>query len=418
MSAMNRILLLVVWLVAIPTLKAQKKEIRQAEKEVRAGNLTSAASYLNQAKRIFAAADNKTRAEYYVVEAEMRLAEGKLDAKQLALITQSLNLANRHEVTPSLRARISQINLKIKGSTTIIAASEFTNKNYSNAATLYNTAYQTSQDNEHLFKAARSHLLAKEYDRAYNLYKKLFNLGDKNAKTQYVATNIASHKKEAFSSAAARDKAIKEGSYKNPEIITTQSKLPEVLRGLTVASIPLNKKYEAVAIIDQAVAKTPENKMLLNLASHFYKQLGAYDKYNAAVDQLIKDSPNDPNLYYNSAIGCTENNDLDRAKKLYKKALEIDPNYINAKVNLSMLLLEQDKVINDEMNELGESETDDERYEKLKRKRINLYNEVLPYLESIVKSQPQNENMAKKLTNIYRFLGKDSKVAIEVKLDE
>ena len=416
---MKRILILVVLLLAIPTLKAQKKEIKKAEKEVRAGNYASAASYLNEAKRIFAAADNNTRSEYYVVEAELRLAEKQLDAKQIELISQSLRLANSYEVTSALQGRISQIQLKIKGSSATIAAGELKNKNYSSAALLYKAAFQSSQDNEHLLKAARCHLLAEEFHDAYMAYSHLFNSGFTNAKTQYVATNTVSKKKVAFSSKAARNDAIAEGSYKNPEVITTNSKLPEILRGITVASIPINKKYEAVAIIDKAIAKMPENQRLLYQASHFYNQLGAHVKYNAIVDQLIKKTPNDPNLYYNSAVASAENNDLDRAKKLYKKTLEIDPNYINAKINLSILLLDQDKIINDEMNELGESETDDKRYEKLKRKRINLYNEVLPYLESIVKAQPQEKNMSKKLKNIYRFLGKDAKLAIlQEKLDK
>lgn len=409
---MKRTLIIIALLIAIPGLKAQKKEIRKAQQEVRAGNLASAASYLNQAKRIFAAADYKTRSEYYVVEAEMRLAEKKLDAEQIKLISQSINLANRHEVTPSLQTRISQINSKIKGLSASIAAGEFTNKNYSSAASLYKTAYQSSNNKNHLLKAARSHLLAKEYGKAYESYRSLYNFGDTNAKTQYVATNLESNKKVAFTSATERDKAIGSGLYKNPEIITTNSKLPEIMRGITVAAISLDRNHEAVAIIDKELAKSPNNKLLLNQVSHLYKQLGAFDKYNVVVDKLIKDKPNDSNLYYNAAVSCTENKDLDRAKKLYRKTLEIDPNYNNAKVNLSMLLLEQDDLINDEMFELGASKTDDDRYEKLKQKRIKIYNEVLPYLESIVKSKPKDDDFAKKLKNIYSFLGKDSKLAI------
>lgn len=415
---MKRIVILVVLLLAIPTLRAQKKEIRKAQQEVRAGNLASASSYLSQAKRIFAAADHKTRSEYYVVEAEMRLAEKQLDAKKIGLISQSLKLANSYEVTSSLQNRISRINLKIKGLTSTIAAGEFAKKNYSDAATLYKTAYQSSQDTIHLLKAARCYLLAKEYDDAYKSYRRLFQMGFTNARTQYVATNVASNKKEAFSSTSTRDEAIAEGLYKNPEIITTNSKLPEILRGITMASIPLDKKYEAVAIIDSALAKMPEDKMLLNQVSHLYIQLEAHDKYYAVVDQLIIETPNDPNLYYNSAVTSAQNNDLERAKKFYKKVLEIDPNYIDANVKLSMLLLEQDKVINDEMNELGVSETDNERYEKLRLKRINLYNEVLPYLKSIVRSQPQNKDFAKKLMNIYNFIGNRTQIAVERNLDE
>lgn len=409
---MKKILILVLLLVAIPALRAQKKEIKKAQQAVKAGNFSSATSYLNQAKRIFAAADNKTRAEYYVVEAELNLAEKQLDVNQIELIFNSLKRANSYEVTPSLQVRISEINLKINKSSVTIAGSELANKNYSNAATLYQQAYQTTQDTIHLLKAAKCFLLAKEYDDAYKSYNNLINMGYTNSKTQYVATNVASNKKEAFSSVYDRNEAIAEGLYKNPEIITTQSKLPQILRGLTVASIPLDKKYEAVAIIDRTLAKMPENKMLLNQVSHLYLQLDALDKYNAVIDQLIKDSPNDPNLYYNSAVTSAQNNDLDRAKKYYKKALKIDPNYINANANLSILILEQDKVINDEMNELGSSEIDVERYKVLKQKRNNLYHEAIPYLESIVKAQPQNKDAAKKLKNIYSFIGEDTKMAI------
>ena len=408
---MKRILLLAVWLLAIPTLKAQKQEIKKADKAVRAGNLSSAASYLSQAKRIFAAADQKTRSEYYVVEAEMLLAQKQLDATQIELISKSLKLANSYEVTGSLRVRISQIKLKIKGSSATIAAGEFKNKNYSSAAELFKTAYQSSKDNLHLLKSARCHLLAEEYDEAYQSYIQLFNLGFTNAQTKYVATQVKTNKKTVFSSKAARNEAIAEGSYKKPEVITTNSKLPEILRGITVAAIPLNKNYEAVAIIDRAVAKTPKNERLLVQASHFYNQLGAHDKYNAIVDQFIMAKPNDPNLPYNAAVASAENMDIERSKKLYKKTLEIDPNYINAKVNLAILLLDQDKAINDEMNVLGESAMDDARYEELKRTRISLYNEVLPYLESIVESQAQNKNMADKLNKIYQFLGQDGKLA-------
>jgi len=409
---MKRIILIAILLITITPVKAQKKEIEKARKEIQARNFVRATSYLSQAKRIFAAADNETRAEYYVVDAELKLAEKSLDAKQIELISQSLSRANNYEVTSSLKVRISQINLKIKGFSATIAASEFAYKNYSNAAKLYKTAFQSSQDNSHLLKAARSHLLAKEYNDAFKSYNNLFIKGYTNAKIQYVATNVTSNKKEAFSSKAIRDGAITEGLYKNPETITTKSKLPEILRGVTAASIPLNKKHEAVAIIDKAVAKMPENKMLLNQVTHLYKKLEAHDRYNAVLDQLIKVSPNDPSLYYNSAVYSAQNNDHERAKKYYKKALGVDPNYINAKINLSMLILEKDKVINDEMNDLGESETDYARYEKLKQKRINLYYEVLPYLKSIVKSQPQNEGFSKKLKNINSFISKDTKLTI------
>ena len=409
---MKKIVLIVVMLIAVPALKAQKKEIKKAQRDISAGNYASAASHLSQAKRIFAAADQKTRSEYYVVQAELTLAQKELDVEQIEFISHSIKLANSFEVTPALQDRITQINLKINQFSAKVAAGEFAKKNYSDAASLFNTAYQSSRDTLHLLKAARSHLLAKEYEDAYKTYNHLFLMGYTNAKTHYVATNVTTNNKQRFPSIELRDEAITAGLFKHPENLTSNSKLPEILRGITVAAIALDKKYAAVAIIDRALAKTPGDKMLLNQVSHLYEQLDAHDKYNAIVDRLLKDSPNDPNLYYNSAVTSAENNDIERAKSLYKKALEIDPKFTNAKINLSTLLLEKDKVINDEMNALGVSEADDARYKELKLERNKLYNEVLPYLESIVKSQPQNGDFAKKLMNIYNFIGANSNIAI------
>lgn len=408
---MKRIVILVVLLISVTNLQAQKKEIKKAQQSVKAGNYDDAAYYISEAERFLAAADSKTRAEYYVVTAELRLAEKPLDAEQIELITQSINRANNYEITSSLQSRISQINSKIKNSTSTIAGSEFKNKNYKRAASLYKTAYQSEKDTVYLLKAANSYLLAKEYDNAFNTYNSLVNMGYTNAKTQFVATEIKSNKKVAFSSKSKRNEAIKSGVYKNPEITTPRSKLPEILRGLTLASIPINKQNATVAIIDRVLFNMSENKTLQNQVSYLYIKLDALDKYNAIVDNLIKENPNDPNLYFNSAVTSAKNNDIERAQKLYNKALEIDPNYINAKINLSLLLLDKDQVITSEMNNLGDTEADDIQYKKLKRERMKLYYELIPYLESIVKAQPQNKEFSKKLKNINSFIDEGIEIA-------
>ena len=185
---MKSILLIFVLLLSIPTLTAQKKEIKRAQQEVRAKNYASAQSYLDQAKRIFAAADSKTRANYYVVEAELKLHQKELDAEQVLSISQSINLAKRYEVTQVLQERIAQIHLKIDKLSASIAAKEYTKKNYANAASLYKTAYESSRDEVHLLKAARCYLKAEAHHDAFQAYSSLLNKGYTNAKTQYVAT--------------------------------------------------------------------------------------------------------------------------------------------------------------------------------------------------------------------------------------
>ncbi len=430
---MKTITFLAALLIAIPSLEAQKKEIKKAEKAVNSGYLSDAASYLQQAKRIFAAADDETRAHYYIVEAEMNLANKDLDKDALESINKSLKLANNHNPSSSLLNRISDIESKLKSLSSSAATGEYNNKNFSEAAKLYNVAYQSTKDTINLFNAARSHLLAKEYNEAFSAYSRLFYMGYTGTKVSYTTTTVSSNTNEAssgtrevftginevFNSSTPRNVVVEKGTQKRTQLVSTTSKTPELLRGLTTAAIQLNNKSAAVAIIDEAIAKKPNDKVLLNQVFHLYRQLDAKDKYIKIMDLLIRETPNDPNLYYNFGVSSTENNDIDRAVEFYKKTLEMNPNHENAKLNLSILLLGQEKVIVDEMNSLGVSTAEDKRYEELKVKRNKLYNEVLPYLESIVASQPKNKDWVSKLMNIYSYLGQDTKLAIlQEKLDD
>nr|MCH9661910.1 hypothetical protein [Bacteroidota bacterium] len=322
---MKKITLLAVLLIAVPSLEAQKQEIKKAEQAVNAGRLSDAFSYLEQAKQIFAAADGPTRAHYYVVEAEMKLANNDMDMERLESISNSLEKAGSYTLSTTLKSRIAAINSKLQNMSARTAAGEFRKENFSSAATLYNVAYQSTQDTVHLYKAAKSHLMAKEYEEAFSAYNRLYVMGYTDAQVRHVATNVQTKKKEAFPSAYARNTAVQQGTHKKPQVVRSRSKTSELLRGITATSIQLNRPNAAVLVIDRALAKSPNDKALLNQVFHLYRQLGAKDKYNKIMDLLIKESPNDPNLYYNFGVASTQGNDFDKAKEFYKKVLELDP---------------------------------------------------------------------------------------------
>ena len=154
--------------------------------------------------------------------------------------------------------------------------------------------------------------------------------------------NIKTEKKEAFASPNMRNTAIEIGTHITPEIIRSRSKTTVLLRALTITSIQLNRTNEAVSIIDLALAKAPDDKVLLNQAFHLYSQLGDKNKLHKIMALLIKESPNDPNLYYNLGVSCAQSNDMDKAIEFYKKTLDLDPGYMNANINLSVIMEDQE----------------------------------------------------------------------------
>jgi tetratricopeptide (TPR) repeat protein len=95
---------------------------------------------------------------------------------------------------------------------------------------------------------------------------------------------------------------------------------------------------------------------------------------------------------------------LEDAEKYYKRALEIDPNYFNANLNLAELKLRGDEKFVAEMNKLGTSEKDNKRYEVLKAEREKNFKSILPYLEKAVEIKPDNDAAKRTLLSVYNAL--------------
>nr|WP_321540470.1 tetratricopeptide repeat protein [Flavobacterium piscinae] len=122
------------------------------------------------------------------------------------------------------------------------------------------------------------------------------------------------------------------------------------------------------------------------------------------MEEVLQKSPNDADLYYNlGVISGTSQNQTD-AEKYYKKAIEINPNYSNAYLNLAILKLDSDGKLVEEMNKLGNSAKDNKRYDELKVQRENVFKEALPYLEKVVELSPNNLEAKQTLLNVYTSL--------------
>jgi tetratricopeptide (TPR) repeat protein len=132
---------------------------------------------------------------------------------------------------------------------------------------------------------------------------------------------------------------------------------------------------------------------------------------------VIKSDPTNPELYYNLGVSAGQLDQKEKALGYYKKALELKPDYDLAQINIAALILSNEAKIVEEMNGLGTSAADDRRYDELKKQRTELYEEVLPYLESAMKTKGDNVELVRTLMNIYSQLGHDDKFkAIKAKL--
>ena len=132
------------------------------------------------------------------------------------------------------------------------------------------------------------------------------------------------------------------------------------------------------------------------------------DKYRQLVSKALELDPNNVDLVCNLGGSASEDGDMETAEKYYKKAIEMDPNYSNAYMNLAVLVLDREQGIIEEMNKLGTSAADNKKYDELKIVRENLYKEAVPYLSKVLELNPKDIESARTLMNIYSALADDA----------
>lgn len=106
----------------------------------------------------------------------------------------------------------------------------------------------------------------------------------------------------------------------------------------------------------------------------------------------------------NLAYIYLEKNDLIKSEICYNKVLEMEPNYIDAYINLAYIKMQSKKAIMDEMAALGNSPKEMALYDKLKIKKDDLVKSTIPYLKKALVIDPKNQDVMKSLLGAYRAL--------------
>ena len=132
---------------------------------------------------------------------------------------------------------------------------------------------------------------------------------------------------------------------------------------------------------------------------------------DAAIKAELYEKPRDENspskkfeINKNLAYIYLEKNNFANAEICYNKALEMDPNYIDAYINLAYVKLEGKKVLMDQMSALGNTPQEMEQYDKLKIKKDDVVRSAIPYLKKALAIEPKNQDVMKSLMNVYRAL--------------
>jgi len=409
----NQVVIALVFLMSIISF-AQKKELKAVEKAIKSNNYSEAKAGLTQVEPMLSSLDAKTKSQYYFLNAETLYANGAGSNADIDKAIESLSNITEGFGEESTQLKQSMVDNFVKKGNAAYEKNE-----YSLASNDFERVYRIStKDTIFLYYAAATAVNVQDYDRALGLYKELKNLGFTGVEQQYYATNVETQKEELFQDKQMRDLSVKAKTHIKPEDRKSESKKAEIIKNIALIYISKEDNENALAAMKEARAESPDDiNLLLNEANVYYK-MGNVEEFKNLLQLATTKDPKNPELQYNLGVIASESNHPEEAMTYYKKAVELDPKYVNAYINMAALVLNKEQAIIEEMNGLGTSKKDDLRYDELREMRQQIYKDAIPYLIEAYGIDSENINAAKTLMNIYSVLGETAKYNdMKIKVD-
>ena len=396
----------------------QKKEIKTAEKAIKAGNFSEAMSVLKSAESLISNADSNLKEHYYYAKGKAYLGGAEDNFENLNIAGDSfdkvLSLNPNSKYKKDVENGIQELRAALINSAIV---DQKTKKNEEASNKLYRAYKINKEDTSILYYAAGNAVNAKNYNKALEYYQELIDLGYTGIKKEYYATNKESNEPKKFASKEKRNEGLKGGEYILPKDKNSESSRGDILRNMTLMYVSTGDTEKAKALMIKARQENPDDIALMKAEAEMYYKAGDMAAYKKIINEVISKDPNNPELYYNLGVASSKNGEKEEAIKYYTKALELNPDYAEALINKSQLILNKEGAIVEEMNALGTSTADYNRYDELKIVKDNLYKEVIPYLEKASELRPKNMELLRTLKNIYSNLGMDDKSkAIKAKI--
>ena len=271
----------------------------------------------------------------------------------------------------------------------------------------FELAYRvSSRDTLYLRNAALVANQAKNYERALDFYLELVYLNYTGISMTYFAIEKESGDEQRFQDSKSRDFSINViKTHEKPRDELGKSEKDIILR--TIAAIYRDKKDfdNALKYIQLSKEIDSNNINLILLESNIRSELGDMEYYETLITKALEINPENTDLVFNLGVVNADKGNIDLALEFYNKAIQLDPSYTKAYLNAAALILEKDEPIIEEMNSLGMSTADYNRYDELKLIREDLFKSAIPYLNKVYELDPNNIDCIKTLRNIYEQLG-------------
>ena len=411
---MKKLTFLIALLTAF-NLNSQKKELRQVDKLISQSFFDEANNNLSEIQTLVLSSEDKYKADFYFFKS---MVSNELENFDEAIASyNNLKLINSAEYSNKVKTEFELLKDQIETSLVNSAVADNQGEKYSEASTKLYMAYNLNKEKnqDYLYYAAGSAVNSKNYDKALLHYLELKDLNYTGIVTEYFVTNVSSGVEEKVSESEYKV-FEKSKEYNNPRIGETPSRYPEIVKNIALIYVQQGKNEIAIEAINQARQIQPDDTGLILNEADLYIRLSNNSnndedrkyyrlKFKELMELAITKEPENGILYYNLGVISGEQGEKEDAIKYYEQAISLKPDYVDAYLNLVSQILEGEKIIIEEMNNLGTSKCDNLRYDQLKVEREGLYQKCIPYLKNLIEISPQNLSALNTLKNIYGVIG-------------
>ena len=402
---MNKNILITLAFLFINITYAQKKELKFTERNIKSEDYSAAKQNLQLAEKLIGQMDAKTTVKYHYLKGVANYANGDSNIEESSIALENLNKVIDLESTSSTKVytskaeelRIAMLNRFVEDSRESLEQDD-----YKSAYLNLEMSYRVSpNDTLYLYNAALVATENKDFNQALSFYNELIDLNFTGITTNYYATEKTTGEDQLFAAPDQRELFIKAGTHENPRDVELESVEMNVLRSMA-AIYKNNKDYKSSLDFIEKAKNIDENDInIILLESNIRWEMGDVESYEKLITKALEIEPDNVDLHFNLGVISSDKGDIDKAMYHYNKAIEIDSTYTKAHLNAAALVLQKEQSIIEEMNSLGTSNADYNRYDELKIVREDLYKSAIPYLESVYKLDNKNISAVRTLRNIY-----------------
>jgi len=344
---------------------------------------------------------------------------GKLAQTSLATAKESIDKASANDKTAQLPQTYA-LKAAIYGS----LANDTTQQSRPNLLTTAQEAYKKAQEtdakgeNKKLLDDTKLSLAnyqlqtgvkeyqSGKYDLAYTSF---------DAYRQYFPedTNAILYTGLAAANAHNNDAAI--SNYK--KLVTTNySKTLGVYSDMATLYLQKKDTASAIKVMDEATKKYPKNPELAKRDIELNIQAGNKKEVTQKIESAIANDPKNKTLYYYAGLTYSSAKDYAKAQEYYQKALDIDPNYFEANLNMGFVVMSPAIDMFNAANKLPASKQ--KEYTAAIAKSNALFSKAEPYILKATEVNPTSIDALNNLKTVYIGKKEDAKAAaVQKKID-